>query len=268
MSKLYTPFQIGAVRLDHRIVQAPLTRLRSDQPGDVPSAMMVKYYGQRASKGGLQIAEATPVSIQGRGYLGAPGIYDDAQVEGWRKVTDAVHAKGGAIFDQLRKRVPRIDHVLAEQMPDGRLLLEIKDAPFDQPILARFASDGTLKMLAYLVVLYDPDPPQFIGVEEPENFLHPRLLPGLAEECRAATSRSQVLVTTHSPFFLDALRHKPHPTHSTVQQSLRTVQMLGPRRAYFTHISHDLPHHATEQMLPNHVRLAYDGLRISVREAI
>src|SRR5258707_8802223 len=101
MSKLYSPFQIGAIRLDHRIVQSPLTRLRSDQPGDVPSAMMVKYYSQRASKGGLQIAEATPVSIQGRGYLGAPGIYADAQVEGWRKVTDPVHAKGGVIFLQL-----------------------------------------------------------------------------------------------------------------------------------------------------------------------
>jgi N-ethylmaleimide reductase len=77
MSRLYQPVQIGAVHLDHRIVQAPLTRLPSDQPGDVPSAMMVTYYAQRASKGGLQI-EATPVSVQGRGYLGAPGIYNDA----------------------------------------------------------------------------------------------------------------------------------------------------------------------------------------------
>jgi predicted ATPase len=110
------------------------------------------------------------------------------------------------IFEQLRHRVPRIDKVLAEPMPDGRLLLEIKDAPFDQPILARFASDGTLKMLAYLLVLHDPEPPQFIGIEEPENFLHPRLLPELAEECRAATHRSQLLVTTHSPFFLNAVR--------------------------------------------------------------
>jgi len=110
MSKLYTPVQIGAVRLDHRIVQAPLTRLRSDQPGDVPSAMMVEYYGQRASKGGLQIAEATTVSVQGRGYLGAPGIYSDAQVAGWRKVVDAVHAKGGAIFLQLW-HVGRQSHV-------------------------------------------------------------------------------------------------------------------------------------------------------------
>lgn len=105
------------------------------------------------------------------------------------------------VFETLRSRVPRIEKVLAEAMPDGRLLLTIKDAPFDNPILARFASDGTLKMLAYLVLLYDPSPPPFIGIEEPENFLHPRLLYGLAEECRAAAERGQLLVTTHSPFF-------------------------------------------------------------------
>lgn len=93
-------------------------------------------------------------------------------------------------------------------MPDGGLLLQIKDAPFDQPILSRFASDGTLKMLAYLVVLNDLDPPQFIGIEEPENFLHPRLLPELSEECRRATMHSQRLVTTHSPFFLNSTKPK------------------------------------------------------------
>ena len=110
------------------------------------------------------------------------------------------------IFEVLRRRVPRIERVLAETMPNGRLLLQIKDAPFSHPMLARFASDGTLKMLAYLVLLYDPVPPPFIGIEEPENFLHPRLLPELAEECRAASDRTQLLVTTHSPFFLNALR--------------------------------------------------------------
>ena len=110
------------------------------------------------------------------------------------------------IFGLLRQRVPRLEKVLAESMPDGRLLLQIKDAPFDQPILSRFASDGTLKLLAYLVVLNDPDPPQFIGIEEPENFLHPRLLPELSEECRRATEHSHLLVTTHSPFFLDTAR--------------------------------------------------------------
>lgn len=110
------------------------------------------------------------------------------------------------IFETLRRRIPRIEKVLSEMMPDGRLLLQIKDAPFSHPVLARFASDGTLKMLAYLVLLYNPTPPSFIGIEEPENFLHPRLLPELAEECRQATERTQLLVTTHSPFFLNALR--------------------------------------------------------------
>jgi predicted ATPase len=112
------------------------------------------------------------------------------------------------IFSVLRMRVPRVERVLADTMPDGRLLLQIKDAPFDNPVLARFASDGTLKMLAYLVLLYDPTPPPFIGIEEPENFLHPRLLPDLAEECRKAGALAQMLVTTHSPFFLNALRPK------------------------------------------------------------
>jgi predicted ATPase len=110
------------------------------------------------------------------------------------------------IFEVLRGRVPRLEKVLAEPMPDGRLLLQIKDAPFERPVLARFASDGTLKLLAYLALLYDPEPPRFVGIEEPENFLHPRLLPELAEECRRATEHSQLLVTTHSPFFLNALQ--------------------------------------------------------------
>ena len=110
------------------------------------------------------------------------------------------------IFLRLRGRVPKIQTVTADQMPDGRLLLQIKDAPFDEPVMARFASDGTLKMLAYLALLLDPVPPPFIGIEEPENFLHPRLLHGLAEECREAAGSTQILVTTHSPFFLDALR--------------------------------------------------------------
>ena len=110
------------------------------------------------------------------------------------------------IFHILRARVPRLEKIIADPMPDGRLLLQIKDAPFERPVLSRFASDGTLKLLAYLVILNDPSPSQFIGVEEPENFLHPRLLPELAEECRAATGRTQLLVTTHSPFFLNEMR--------------------------------------------------------------
>lgn len=110
------------------------------------------------------------------------------------------------IFRKLRTRVPKIQDVVADPMEDGRLLLKIRDAPFSEPVMARFASEGTLKMLAYLLLMNDPAPPPFVGIEEPENFLHPRLLSGLAEECREATNETQILVTTHSPFFLDALR--------------------------------------------------------------
>ena len=110
------------------------------------------------------------------------------------------------IFEILRRRVPRIERVEPEVLADSRLLLRFKDAPFSTPVLSRFASDGTLKMLAYLTLLHDPAPPKLIGVEEPENFLHPRLLPELAEECRSACGRTQLLVTSHSPFFLDELR--------------------------------------------------------------
>ena len=112
------------------------------------------------------------------------------------------------IFNTLRRRVPRIEKVEAEVLADSRLLLRVKDAPFSTPVLSRFVSDGTLKMLAYLTLLYDPAPPKLIGVEEPENFLHPRLLPELAEECRAACERTQLLITSHSPFFLDELQPK------------------------------------------------------------
>jgi predicted ATPase len=110
------------------------------------------------------------------------------------------------IFQTLKRRVPRIEEVTSRPLDDGRLLLQVKDAPFTSPVLARFASDGTLKMLAYLILLYDPKPPQLIGIEEPENYLHPRLLPELAEECDMASEHAQLIVTTHSPFFIDRLR--------------------------------------------------------------
>ncbi|GMV68156.1 MAG: ATPase [Pseudomonadota bacterium] len=110
------------------------------------------------------------------------------------------------IFETLRRRIPRIERVQAEVLQDSRLLLLVKDAPFSTPVLSRFASDGTLKLLAYLTLLYDPDPPQLVGIEEPENYLHPRLLPELAEECQQAAQRTQLIVTTHSPFFINPLR--------------------------------------------------------------
>lgn len=98
---LFTPLRLGAVELAHRVVMAPLTRLRSRQPGDVPHALNAEYYGQRASQGGLIVTEATDISPSARGYPGAPGIYSREQIEGWKEVTEAVHAKGGIIYCQI-----------------------------------------------------------------------------------------------------------------------------------------------------------------------
>ena len=112
------------------------------------------------------------------------------------------------ILKTLSARIPRLERVDADPMPNGQLLLQIKDAPFDRPILSKFASDGTLKMLAYLTLLHDPEPPQLIGIEEPENQLHPRLLVGLAEECRKSAAASQLMITTHSPYFVSGINPK------------------------------------------------------------
>lgn len=109
------------------------------------------------------------------------------------------------VLRTLAERVPQLERVYTELLADGRLLLRFKDAPFDEPMLSKYASDGTLKLLAYLTVFYDPQPPPIVGIEEPENHLHPRLLSILAEEARLAAQHSQLLVTTHSPYFIDAL---------------------------------------------------------------
>jgi N-ethylmaleimide reductase len=131
--KLFTPIQVGPMELKHRVVMAPLTRSRSVQPGSIPGNLMLEYYSQRASDGGLIVSEGTSISIAGggakgtlqprgcerfsregllrRGVLnltlprlllfGAPGMYSDEQVGGWKRITNAVHAKRGYMFSQL-----------------------------------------------------------------------------------------------------------------------------------------------------------------------
>ena len=111
-------------------------------------------------------------------------------------------------FQILARQVPQLERVTSDPMPDGSLLLRLKDEVFEEPILAKYVSDGTLKLLAYLIVLRDPHPPSLIGIEEPENFVHPQLLGRLAEQCMDAAVRAQVLVSTHAPLFLDALQPK------------------------------------------------------------
>ncbi len=100
-NKLFTPIQVGSMQLKHRVVMAPLTRSRSLQPGSIPADLMLKYYSQRASDGGLIVSEGTSISIAGGGWFGAPGLYSDEQVAGWKRITNAVHGKRGHMFSQL-----------------------------------------------------------------------------------------------------------------------------------------------------------------------
>lgn len=118
-----------------------------------------------------------------------------------------------AIFDEilglLKQRVPGISQVEAKTTEEGRVLLKFQDGSFEDPFLARYVSDGTIKMLAYLTLLYDPVPHALLCVEEPENQLYPTLLWELAEEFRNYSNRGgQVFVSTHSPDFLNATQLK------------------------------------------------------------
>lgn len=111
------------------------------------------------------------------------------------------------IIDLLKKRVPGVSHVDSKTTEEGRVLLRFQDGAFEDPFLARYVSDGTIKMLAYLTLLYDPATHPLLCVEEPENQLYPKLLWELAEEFRGYANRGgQVFVSTHSPDFLNATR--------------------------------------------------------------
>lgn len=99
--KLFTPVQLGAVTLKHRIVLPALSRLRAHWPNAIPSDLMLEYYSQRASDGGLIITESTAIAPEARAYHLAPGIWSDEQVMAWSRITDAVHAKGAVMFVQL-----------------------------------------------------------------------------------------------------------------------------------------------------------------------
>lgn len=101
MDKLFSPIAFGPYTLSHRVVLAPMTRLRTIQPCDIPSPMMAEFYGQRASSGGLVVIEGVSISITGRSYLGAASFFHDGQNEGWKAIADAVHAKGGRVIMQL-----------------------------------------------------------------------------------------------------------------------------------------------------------------------
>jgi N-ethylmaleimide reductase len=140
---LFSPLQIGPHQLRHRLVMAPLTRMRAEKPSLAPRPLNAEYYAQRATPGGLIIAEASPVVATGFGSPGVPGIYSEHQIKGWREVVDAVHAKGGVIFLQLW-HVGRVSH--SSFQPGGGLPVAPSAVPISAD-LKTMTADG--KVVSY-----------------------------------------------------------------------------------------------------------------------
>lgn len=161
-SSLFSPLTLGRHELAHRVVMPPLTRMRAG-PGNVPNALAPEYYGQRATAGGLIIAEGTQISSSGQGYPSTPGIHSAEQVEGWRKVTDAVHAKGTIIFLQLW-HTGRSSH--SSFQPDGGLPV----GPSAIPIASQKVFTAEWKQEAY-------ETPRALGADE---------IAGIVEDYRQA----------------------------------------------------------------------------------
>jgi N-ethylmaleimide reductase len=135
---LFSPLKIGPYQLQHRLVMAPLTRMRAERPSLAPRPLNAQYYAQRATPGGLIIAEATPVMPTGHGNPAVPGIYSQRQIKGWRAVVDAVHARGGLIFLQLW-HVGRVSH--SSFQPGGVLPAAPSAVPISET-LKTMTADG------------------------------------------------------------------------------------------------------------------------------
>jgi N-ethylmaleimide reductase len=168
--KLFTPVQLGLLTLKHRVVMAPLTRSRSQQPGGIPGDMMVRYYSDRASDGGLIIGEATNISLSARGWFGAPGLYTDQQVEGWKRVVRAIHAKKGFVFAQLW-HTGRSSH---SDNQDGNTPLSASVDPsyWEDPNQLVSAPSGWVQ----------PSPHRALDISE---------IPGVVEDYRKAATRAR-----------------------------------------------------------------------------
>ncbi|WP_296268053.1 alkene reductase [Pseudomonas sp. UBA6562] len=157
---LFTPTTLGPYTLRNRIVMPPLTRSRSSQPGDVPNDLMADYYRQRASAGFI-VTEGTQIEPRGQGYAWTPGIHTAAQIEGWKKVTQAVHAEGGVIFAQLW-HVGRVSHTSLQ--PNG-------DAPVAPSAL------GTTRVQVFVETgpgagaLADPSTPRALSTAEVKDLV-------------------------------------------------------------------------------------------------
>ncbi|OAX79189.1 hypothetical protein ACJ72_06494 [Emergomyces africanus] len=153
---LFKPLQLGALQLEHRVVLAPLTRMRATKESEgvyVPNDLNVQYYSQRATKGGFLLTEATPISRYAAGYPGVPGIFTPSQIAGWKRVTDAVHAKGGFIYCQLW----HVGRATVPSLLDGRSPVSSSNIP-----MSGNALDGSK---------YADSPPKSLTVEEIQDLV-------------------------------------------------------------------------------------------------
>jgi N-ethylmaleimide reductase len=161
---LFSPFRLGALQLSHRVVHPPLTRLRAN-PDDSVSDMMIEYYRQRASAGGLMITESVHPSYESRGYIGAPGMYEDHHIAGWKKLVDVVHEKGAYIFMQI-SHDGRQSHV---DLSGGKAPIAPSVVPFEG---LSFTANGWVPV----------SPHRAIDADE---------IPGLVEQFRKAAERAK-----------------------------------------------------------------------------
>ncbi len=141
MNRLFSPITVGAMDLPNRILMAPMTRARA--PHDIADERTALYYAQRATAG-LIVSEGTPISNQGQGYLFNPGIFTDAQIEGWRLTTNSVHALGGRIFAQIW-HVGRVSHVSIQK--DGAAPVSASDKLAEGAFAFGYREDGTAGMV-------------------------------------------------------------------------------------------------------------------------
>ncbi|KZF25826.1 FMN-linked oxidoreductase [Xylona heveae TC161] len=154
---LFKPLRLGTLELEHRIVQAPLTRMRGTKEADGVwhcEDLVAQYYNQRATKGGLQLTEACPISRLACGYPGVPGIFTLDQIAGWKRVTDAVHAKGGFIFCQLW----HVGRATCPSFLDGHNTVSSSDIP-----IGGKAFDGTD---------YASNPPKPMSIDQIQETVH------------------------------------------------------------------------------------------------
>lgn len=192
---------------------------RETQKLDSPDILAVKGLGQferfKAASAFRQLIENWHVSdfhiSAARGSKDDTGYDDHLSVTGdnLQLVARNIYENHSDIFakiiNAMKSRVPGVTDIQTMNTPDGRLLLQFQDGAFKDPFIDRYVSDGTMKMFAYLLLLYDPSPHPVLCVEEPENQLYVRLMVELAEEFRSYAERGgQVFVSTHSPDFLNA----------------------------------------------------------------